>query len=180
MAWCHRKFLLSVYTDIVYIHLYAYATDHSSFFHSGIDSMGLFWSMKPVPGASRKTRILKDDVMTPLVFTLSVMDGHIAFDDLQLPRTVELATGELERWYKHPTVHRIVVREGRLRGTLFLPPGMHPLYSNKGKACLICHRYTLTYPYRYSKKWHDLTSFSRIIDLQKHTPSCNRFERVGF
>ncbi|XP_048251941.1 acyl-coenzyme A amino acid N-acyltransferase 1-like [Haliotis rufescens] len=94
--------------------------------YRGVDSMGLFRSMKPVPGASRKTRILKDDVMTPLVFTLSVMDGHIAFDDLQLPRTVELATGELERWYKHPTVHRIVVREGPLRGTLFLPPGEGP------------------------------------------------------
>ncbi|XP_067686283.1 acyl-coenzyme A thioesterase 1-like isoform X1 [Haliotis asinina] len=94
--------------------------------YKGVDSMGLFWSLKPVPGASTKTRIIASDVTTPLVFKLSVIDDHIPFDDLQLPTTVVLATGEVKRWYKHSSVRRIVVREGSLRGTLFLPAGVGP------------------------------------------------------
>ncbi|XP_046326932.2 acyl-coenzyme A thioesterase 1-like isoform X3 [Haliotis rufescens] len=94
--------------------------------YKGVDSMGLFWSLKPVPGVSTRTRIMKADVTTPLVFRLSVIDDHIPFDDLQLPTTMVLATGELQRWYKHGSVRRIAVREGSLRGTLFLPAGVGP------------------------------------------------------
>ncbi|XP_071093405.1 acyl-coenzyme A thioesterase 2, mitochondrial-like [Haliotis cracherodii] len=88
--------------------------------------MGLFWSMNPVPGVSVKPILRKVDVMTPLVFRLSVMDDHIPFDDLQLPSSVVLATGELQRWYKHRTVRRIEVHVGSLRGTIFLPEGKGP------------------------------------------------------
>ncbi|XP_046568714.1 acyl-coenzyme A amino acid N-acyltransferase 2-like isoform X2 [Haliotis rubra] len=94
--------------------------------YKGVDSMGLFWSLKPVPGASMKTRIITSDVTTPLVFKLSVIDDHIPFDDLQLPTTVVLATGVVKRWYKHSAVRKIVVREGSLRGALFLPAGVGP------------------------------------------------------
>ncbi|XP_048252121.1 acyl-coenzyme A thioesterase 2, mitochondrial-like [Haliotis rufescens] len=88
--------------------------------------MGLFWSMNPVPGVSLKPILRQADVTTPLVFRLSVMDDHIPFADLQLPSSVVLATGELQRWYKHETVRRISVRVGSLRGTLFLPEGKGP------------------------------------------------------
>ncbi|XP_048251943.1 bile acid-CoA:amino acid N-acyltransferase-like [Haliotis rufescens] len=91
--------------------------------YKGVDNMGLFWSMNPVPGVSLKPLLRQADVTIPLVFRLSVMDDHIPFADLQFPSSVVLATGELQRWYKHETVRRVEVREGSLRGTLFLPAG---------------------------------------------------------
>ncbi|XP_048251942.1 acyl-coenzyme A thioesterase 2, mitochondrial-like [Haliotis rufescens] len=94
--------------------------------YKGVDNMGLFWSMNPVPGVSLQPILRKVDVMTPLVFRLSVMDDHIPFDDLQLPSSVVLATGELQRCYKHRTVRRIEVHVGSLRGTIFLPEGKGP------------------------------------------------------
>ncbi|XP_046562017.1 acyl-coenzyme A amino acid N-acyltransferase 2-like [Haliotis rubra] len=95
-------------------------------FYTGHDSMGLFRSMKPVPGISKDPLLRKGDVTTPLVFRLSVIDGHIPLEDLQLATPVVLATEELERWYKDESVRRTVVREGSLRGTLFLPEGEGP------------------------------------------------------
>ncbi|XP_071092754.1 acyl-coenzyme A thioesterase 5-like [Haliotis cracherodii] len=88
--------------------------------------MGLFWSMKPVPGMSKAALLRKVDVTTPLVFRLSVMDDHIPFADLQQLTTVVLVADEVQRWYKHGSVRRIVMREGSLRGTLFLPAGEGP------------------------------------------------------
>ncbi|XP_046559282.1 acyl-coenzyme A thioesterase 1-like [Haliotis rubra] len=88
--------------------------------------MGLFWSMKPVPGISKDLFLRKSDVTTPLVFRLSVIDDHIPLEDLQLATPVVLATEEVERWYKHYAVRRTVVREGSKRGTLFMPEGEGP------------------------------------------------------
>ncbi|XP_067664326.1 acyl-coenzyme A thioesterase 1-like [Haliotis asinina] len=88
--------------------------------------MGLFWSMKPVLGISKDPLLRKRDVTTPLIFRLSVIEGHIPVDDMQLATPVVLATDELERWYKHSTVRRTVLRDGLLRGTLFLPEGEGP------------------------------------------------------
>lgn len=96
---------------------------------SGVDGMGLFWSLTPVPGVSESPLLRQVDVTTPLVFKLTVIDQHIPFADLQLPATILLATGEVERWYKHMTVSRIVVREDSLRGTLFLPAGKSLYFS---------------------------------------------------
>ncbi|XP_046562020.1 bile acid-CoA:amino acid N-acyltransferase-like, partial [Haliotis rubra] len=94
--------------------------------YKGHDSMGLFWSMKPVPGISKDLFLRKSDVTTPLVFRLSVIDDHIPLEDLQLATPVVLATEEVERWYKHYAVRRTVVREGSKRGTLFMPEGEGP------------------------------------------------------
>ncbi|XP_067686473.1 acyl-coenzyme A amino acid N-acyltransferase 1-like [Haliotis asinina] len=94
--------------------------------YRGVDRMGLIWSMKPVPGISKNPLLRKRDVTTPLVLKLSVIDGHVPLDDLHVDSTVVLATDELERWYKHRTVRRIVVREGSLRGALFFPAGEGP------------------------------------------------------
>ncbi|XP_046568731.1 acyl-coenzyme A thioesterase 1-like [Haliotis rubra] len=56
--------------------------------YRGVDSMGLFWSLKPVPGISKASLLRKIDVTTPLVFRLSVLDDHVPFDDLRLSTPV--------------------------------------------------------------------------------------------
>ncbi|XP_036594193.1 bile acid-CoA:amino acid N-acyltransferase-like [Trichosurus vulpecula] len=87
----------------------------------GIHPMGLFWSLK-----SEKTfsRLLKQDVMnSPFLVQLSVCDSDIFFKDS--PASVK-ASETVERWYSAPGVQRIQIREGRIRGILFIPPGEGP------------------------------------------------------
>ncbi|XP_046559281.1 acyl-coenzyme A thioesterase 1-like [Haliotis rubra] len=82
------------------------------------------WNNKTLgvdPGVSKDPLLRKRDVTTPFVLKLSVIDDHVPFADFHMATTVVLASDRLERWYKHNTVRRIVVREGSLRGTLFLP-----------------------------------------------------------
>ncbi|XP_046568730.1 bile acid-CoA:amino acid N-acyltransferase-like [Haliotis rubra] len=91
--------------------------------YRGVDSMGLFWSLKPVPGISKRSLLRKTDVTTPLVFRLSVLDDHVPLDHFRPSTPLILATSVLERWYKHSSVKRAVVHEGSLRGTVFFPKG---------------------------------------------------------
>ncbi|CAH1255279.1 ACOT2 [Branchiostoma lanceolatum] len=94
--------------------------------YSGVDQMGLFWSMQPSPGQKPGFRLRKKDVSTPFLVDLSVHDGHSdVMGDENLPRP-RLATKTVERWYLGDRVKRIQVKEGRVRGTLFLPPGDGP------------------------------------------------------
>ncbi|XP_051842603.1 bile acid-CoA:amino acid N-acyltransferase [Antechinus flavipes] len=87
----------------------------------GIHPMGLFWSLKPKKILSR---LLKQDVMnSPYLVQLSVYDSKEALQDFaKSPEATEM----VERWYSAPGVTRIQIREGRIRGALFLPPGEGP------------------------------------------------------
>ncbi|NXR12387.1 BAAT acyltransferase, partial [Semnornis frantzii] len=85
--------------------------------YSGVWPMGLFWSLQP---NSLFRRLIKRDVAgSPFRVLLQ------GFDGVQLgtePRDRPLASCEAERWYVGPGVQRVPVKEGRVRGALFLPP----------------------------------------------------------
>ncbi|XP_035498811.1 peroxisomal succinyl-coenzyme A thioesterase isoform X1 [Scophthalmus maximus] len=91
--------------------------------YSGVEPMGLLWSLRPVPGSKTGLRMRKMNVQTPMEVTLSVYQGHMTegFVD-QVP----LASVLVERWYIAPGIRRIPVTEGGLTATLFLPPGPGP------------------------------------------------------
>ncbi|XP_040831255.1 acyl-coenzyme A thioesterase 1-like isoform X1 [Ochotona curzoniae] len=84
---------------------------------AGLEPMGLFWAMEP---DRRLWRLTKRDVQTPFVVELEVLDGHDPEPERVLTRAV------LERHFLPPGVRREAVRAGRVRATLFLPPGPGP------------------------------------------------------
>ncbi|XP_027700533.1 acyl-coenzyme A thioesterase 1-like [Vombatus ursinus] len=85
--------------------------------YSGVEPMGLFWSMKP---AKPYWRLVKRDVQTPFLVELEVYDGHDPQPTKVMAQVVH------ERGFLGPGVKRIPVREGSVRATLFLPPGSGP------------------------------------------------------
>ncbi|XP_023125506.2 peroxisomal succinyl-coenzyme A thioesterase-like isoform X1 [Amphiprion ocellaris] len=91
--------------------------------YSGVEAMGLLWSLRPVPGSKPGLRLRKKNVQTPMEVTISVYQGHQTegFVD-QVP----LASVLVERWYMAPGVHRIPITEEGLTATLFLPAGPGP------------------------------------------------------
>lgn len=83
----------------------------------GIEPMGLLWAMEP---ERPFWRLVKRDVQTPFVVELEVLDGHEPDGGRLLARAVH------ERHFMAAGVRRVPVREGRVRATLFLPPGELP------------------------------------------------------
>lgn len=81
---------------------------------AGLEPMGLLWAMEP---DRPHWRLVKRDVQTPFVVELEVLDGHEPDGGRLLARAVH------ERHFMAPGVRRVPVREGRVRGTLFLPAG---------------------------------------------------------
>ncbi|XP_006973122.3 acyl-coenzyme A thioesterase 1 [Peromyscus maniculatus bairdii] len=84
---------------------------------AGLEPMGLLWAMEP---ERPLWRLVKRDVRTPFVVELEVLDGHEPDGGRLLARAVH------ERHFMAPGVRRVPVREGRVRATLFLPPGPGP------------------------------------------------------
>ncbi|XP_003756310.3 acyl-coenzyme A thioesterase 1 [Sarcophilus harrisii] len=85
--------------------------------YSGVEPMGLFWSLQP---EKPYWRLVKRDVQTPFCVDLEVYEGHDPQPTKLLARAVH------ERGFLGPGVRRIPVREGSVRATLFLPPGSGP------------------------------------------------------
>ncbi|KAJ1168968.1 hypothetical protein NDU88_000880 [Pleurodeles waltl] len=89
--------------------------------YQGVLPMGLLWALSSVKPFHR---LMKRDVIgSPYRVTVEV------FDSMQLepsPAITPLASQTIERWYVAPGVRRIAIREGRVRGALFLPPGDGP------------------------------------------------------
>lgn len=104
-----------------------YVEEHPCLYgtYTGIDPMGLLWSMQLSPGQRKGLRLSKKDVTKPYCVQLQLFDGHVEdvanAEDLQ-----PITTVTFEKWYMTDGVRRIPVRDGRLRGTLFLPPGKGP------------------------------------------------------
>ncbi|KAL6032838.1 hypothetical protein STEG23_014779 [Scotinomys teguina] len=87
----------------------------------GVHPMGLFWSLKPKKVFQR---LIKKDVMnSPFCITLDLYDS-VCFNDSATIRPK--ACQVVQRWFAGPGVQRKQIREGRIRGTLFLPPGEGP------------------------------------------------------
>ncbi|NWY07288.1 BAAT acyltransferase, partial [Nothoprocta ornata] len=84
---------------------------------AGLWPMGLFWFLRP---EAPFQRLVKRDVAgSPFRVRLEV------FDDVRVvtgPEEPPLAACTAERWFVGPGVRRAPVREGRVRGALFLPP----------------------------------------------------------
>ncbi|TMS03064.1 Acyl-coenzyme A thioesterase 4 [Larimichthys crocea] len=91
--------------------------------YTGIESMGLLWSMRPVPGSRKGLRLRKMNVRSPMLFNISVYNGLITEG---FREQTPLASALIERWYMAPGVQRIDIREKGVRGTLFIPPGPGP------------------------------------------------------
>ncbi|KAM5192303.1 acyl-coenzyme A amino acid N-acyltransferase 1-like [Mantella aurantiaca] len=87
----------------------------------GVHPMGLFWALKPV---TPNIRLVKRDVMgSPFEVHLELYSHpelHV------MPECSPEATACLRRWYVAPGVQRFQIREGRIRGALFIPPGEGP------------------------------------------------------
>lgn len=104
--------------------------------YSGIEEMGFLWSMTQAPGQRKGLRLMKKDVTKPYIIKLNCLDGHLTAADgfvnsLANNSLQPLASTAIEKWYIGEGVQRIPVREGRVRGTLFFPPGDGP-FPGKG------------------------------------------------
>ncbi|XP_078367013.1 bile acid-CoA:amino acid N-acyltransferase-like [Oculina patagonica] len=91
--------------------------------YSGVSPMGLLWSMKPAPGQRKGIRLMKSDVTKPYNIVVNCFDGHVTSHESSLQ---PLSSETFQKWYMADGVKRIPVREGRIHGTLFLPPGEGP------------------------------------------------------
>ncbi|KAM9807677.1 acyl-coenzyme A thioesterase 1-like [Neosynchiropus ocellatus] len=91
--------------------------------YSGVEPMGLMWSMRPVPGSKPGLRLRIKNVQKPMEVTISVYQGH---QTEGFGEKVKLATVLVERWYMAPGVRRIPITESDLTAMLFLPPGPGP------------------------------------------------------
>ncbi|NXR02892.1 ACOT5 thioesterase, partial [Sagittarius serpentarius] len=81
---------------------------------SGLEPMGLLWALQP---QKPFWCLVKKDVQSPFLLQLEVFEGHG-----EPPRQL-LAQAQHERVFLRDGVRRVPVREGRIRATLFLPPG---------------------------------------------------------
>ncbi|KAK7104520.1 acyl-coenzyme A thioesterase 5-like [Littorina saxatilis] len=96
--------------------------------YTGVEPMGLFWSMQPCPSGPQNIRMVVKNVDRPVLYKLSVYMGHLPLSDLHIKNTQHepLSALEVERVVMPSNARRIPVREGTVRGTLFLPPGDGP------------------------------------------------------
>ncbi|NXM74728.1 ACOT5 thioesterase, partial [Serilophus lunatus] len=81
---------------------------------SGLEPMGLLWALQP---KKPFWYMMKQDVQSPFLLQLEVLEGHGE------PPGRLLAQAQHERAFLRDGVRRIPVRDGRIRATLFLPPG---------------------------------------------------------
>lgn len=98
----------------------------SFFFNiAGLDPMGLFWSLKPSPAGAQNIRMVVRNGDEPVLYTLSIYLGHFSLSDLVIAETAPepVYRTTVTRLKKSADVRRIPVKEGSVRGTLFLPPG---------------------------------------------------------
>ncbi|XP_049626376.1 acyl-coenzyme A thioesterase 6-like isoform X9 [Suncus etruscus] len=99
---------------------------------AGLEPMGLLWALEP---EKPLVRLVKRDVQKPFLVELEVLEGHDPEPERLLGRTLH------ERHFLGPGVRREPVRAGRVRGTLFLPPGAGPfpgiidLFGSGGGLC---------------------------------------------
>ena len=103
--------------------------------YTGIEQMGFLWSMIQAPGQRKGLRLMKKDVTKPYTIQLNCFDGHLAPDEgfvnsLTKTSLKPLTSTTMQKWYMSERVKRVEVREGRVRGTLFIPPGNGPFPGN--------------------------------------------------
>lgn len=88
--------------------------------YTGVEPMGLFWSLAPAGMERPYQRLVPRKTGSPMKVEMLVHQGH------SMPGTIPgpvVARAEVERWFTAPGVRRIRLKEGGVRGSLFLPPG---------------------------------------------------------
>ncbi|KAM3918773.1 acyl-coenzyme A thioesterase 1-like [Leptodactylus fuscus] len=83
--------------------------------YTGVEPEGPLWSLEP---QTPLRRLLKKNVRSPFQLRFSLHQDH--------PPGALLAAAVQERSFLGEGVTRVPVREGRVRGSLFLPPGPGP------------------------------------------------------
>ncbi|XP_078262422.1 acyl-coenzyme A thioesterase 5-like [Rhinoraja longicauda] len=153
----------------------------------GVVPMGFLWTLSPATMEMpyQKLRPHTDLTHAPMRIELSLHSGHSQF---RIFPGLVLAKQTIERWYSKPGVRWIKLKEGNIRGSLFLPPGNGPfpgvidLFGDEGgltefRACLLANRgfVTLALPYfGFEDLPHALSDihleyFEEAVDyLQKH------------
>ncbi|XP_055496768.1 acyl-coenzyme A thioesterase 5-like [Leucoraja erinacea] len=125
----------------------------------GVVPMGLLWTLSPATMEMpyQKLRPYTNLIGMPMRIDLFLHSGHS--QTRVVPGQI-LAKQTIERWYSKPGVRWIKLREGSIRGSLFLPPGdgqfpgVIDLFGDEGgltefRACLLASRgfATLALPY---------------------------------
>ncbi|KAK3103402.1 hypothetical protein FSP39_018954 [Pinctada imbricata] len=90
--------------------------------YTGVDKMGLLWSMEAEPGYERiqfKTR----DVKVPLLYDIYIYDGILSLDEVQNCQKACLATSRIQRLCMEKSVRLEEIRDGPMTGKLFIPKG---------------------------------------------------------
>ena len=82
--------------------------------------------MVQAAGQRKGLRLMKKDVTKPYTIQLNCFEGHLAPEDGLDSLLKPLTSTTIQKWYMAETIKRIAVREGRVRGTLFIPPGNGP------------------------------------------------------
>ena len=90
---------------------------------AGVEPMGVVWSLQQADGQRPGLRLVKQDVATPLVTHIYVIDGHVTVRSQSEIGESPLATGQMRRFYQWEGVRVEPVNWGAVRGALFLPPG---------------------------------------------------------
>ena len=91
--------------------------------YTGVEPMGLFWSMMPVTERDRDDLLRKRDVTTPLKVSVDVYSGN---DGGKLDERDKQASITVMRSYMGAGVTRHVLEGYGFYGTLYLPPGHGP------------------------------------------------------
>ena len=92
--------------------------------------MGLFWSMQRAPGQPYGMRVAVSNAAMPLVYDVTLYRGHLDLEQTYAHPDLALCNCRIRRWYMGKGVQKIPVHAGRVRGTLFLPPGAHAFFLN--------------------------------------------------
>ncbi|NWR70337.1 ACOT1 thioesterase, partial [Centropus unirufus] len=140
---------------------------------SGVEPMGLLWALR---AKAPHKRLAKRDVLSPFRVDLEVYEGHG-----EMRRLLGKCTHE--RWFIGEGVKRVSVREGRLRATLFLPPGPGPfpglidLYGSGGglveyRASLLASRGFVTLAVAYMA-FEDLPAMPEVLELDYFEEAVN-------
>jgi len=88
--------------------------------YTGVEPMGLFWSLAPAVMERPYQRLVPRSTGIPMKVEMLVHRGHSQPGAIHGP---VMAKAEVERWFTAPGVRRIRLKEGGVRGSLFLPPG---------------------------------------------------------
>ncbi|XP_078521481.1 acyl-coenzyme A amino acid N-acyltransferase 2-like [Lissotriton helveticus] len=147
-------------------------------YYRGVVPMGLIWFLKP---EKPYRQLVKRDVMgSPFRITLDLYDS---FQTVPSHEVQPMASQTVERWYATPGVQRIPIKDGRVRGALFLPPGNHKfpgvIDMSGGTGGLVEYRASLLASRGYATLalayfgYEDLPKSAKELDLEYFEEAAN-------